>query len=196
MGEKDSCGSEQRTLLAEDVSFAPGAAQELGPSPKRLSEPYLAAFIEGKKGPSATPDEGTAQMIKKMEGSGSFNLMTLFLGPSYWAWRRCYAEAALFALCVWVLMPLGFFFGMRMESAAVIGAAAFLFYPMYRKRAMRVYRKAFAAYGNDPERVIEAMRTAGGTSWGGFVVASIFGLASLGASLWFIVGPLIASYSL
>lgn len=183
-------------LLDEDIAVPSAEEQGTKLGSKELPEPCLVAFIEGRKGSSATPDEGAAQMVKKMEGSGSFDLMTLFLGPMYWAWRRCYVEAALLALCVWVLMPLGLFLGMRLESAAVIGLAAFLFYPMYRKRAMRVYRNAYATYGDDSERVIEAMRTAGGTSWGGFGVMLVFGLASLAVSLYFVVGPLIASYPL
>lgn len=140
--------------------------------------PYLEAFIEGEADPATTAPEKTAQILEKMTGSGSFSWCTLFLAPVYWGWRRCYREAAVYTCCILLLLPVAWLTGLGLLMTGLEIGAGFAFYPLYRKRAMRVYEQAYAAHGNDREAMVGAMRAAGGTSWKGLWLTMALYLAA------------------
>ncbi len=125
--------------------------------------PYLRAFVEGERGGA------DSEMVRKLMREGSFSWMTMLAGPLYWVYRRCYAEAVLYALCMLAATLLWIFFGLAVATTPLHIAAAFLFYPIYRRRAMRAYREAYAMPGCDEETMLVAMRAAGGGSWGAFM---------------------------
>lgn len=157
------------------------------------TEPYISclkAFIEGEKPPSKWPDEDTDRMLSKVLGPPTFNWMSFFLGSLYWAYRRCYVEAALLALCVWGLTFAMHFLGVRIGLGIVPFVAAFLFYPLYRHRAMRAYRKACANCEGDAQCVLSSMRKAGGTSLPAFFVMLACEAIAFGVLLWIAIAPL------
>lgn len=132
--------------------------------------PYLTSFVKGEVIQEITESEKVNSMVRKMTKSGSFNWMTLLLGPLYWVYRRCYVEAAAyFGVLLLVFAPLRFVLGIRLTSTAAL-VAGFLFYPLYRRRAMRAYHDAYAAHSGSEEEMRQAMREAGGTNIVGSLV--------------------------
>lgn len=157
--------------------------------------PFLAAYAKGAESSKAVTPGDAEKMAEKMMGGG-FSWMTFFFGPLYWAYRRCYKETVLFELCWLALVLAEALLGVRSSVLVINAPAALLFYPLYRKRAMQAYGEAYAAHGRDQEAIMEAMRDAGGVSWGGFMAFFAFETVVLVALFCVALGPVLASYSL
>lgn len=161
------------------------AAQQ---DPDGAYRPYLAAFAVGNA--EDVEPEKTANIVDKMLGSGSFSWVTLFLGPFYWIYRRCYAEAAVYLGCLMAMSLLGILLGVRIGTLGAAIVAGFLFFPLYHKRAMRAYSDAYAAHPGSEQGMLGAMRNAGGTNLLGFWVAILCYAAAVLLIAWFVVGVL------
>ncbi|WP_251212665.1 DUF2628 domain-containing protein [Adlercreutzia murintestinalis] len=127
------------------------------------NDAFLCAFIEGTGNASVVHPEKTANMILKMSQSPSFSIFTLFFGPIYWAYRKCYAPAALlFCACIGAFIigaPLGF--GSICQAPMLV--ASFMFYPIYHKQATDALAQARMQTSNESE-ICATMRQCGGTS--------------------------------
>lgn len=136
----------------------------------------LCAFIEGTGNASTVHPKKTADMISKMSQSPSFSIFTLFFGPIYWAYRKCYVPAALlFCACIGAFIigaPLGF--GSICQAPMLV--ASFMFYPIYRKQATDALARAHMRTSNEAE-ICAVMRQYGGTSNLAALVATIIYLA-------------------
>ncbi|MCI8340412.1 MAG: DUF2628 domain-containing protein [Eggerthellaceae bacterium] len=163
MEEKDMLTQEK----AAPEPVKQGVAPEANTGSQSAYEPYLEAFIEGSADSAVSASEKTAQMLAKMTASSSFSWCTLILAPIYWGWRRCYKEAAAYVGCILTVWLLAILPGLGLLMTVLQIGAGFAFYPLYRKRAMRVYRDAYMTHGADREAMMAAMRNAGGTSWKG-----------------------------
>lgn len=157
--------------------------------------PFLAAYAKGAESSKAVTPGDAEKMAEKMMGGG-FSWMTFFFGPLYWAYRRCYKETVLFEVCWLALVLAEFLLGIRSSALVLNAPAALLFYPLYRKRAMRAYGEAYAAHAGDQGAMMDSMRAAGGVSWGGFMAFFAFETVVLVAIVCAIAGPLLASRSL
>ena len=109
---------------------------------------YYAAFVEGKR-------------IVARRG---YSFATLFAGPAYLAYRKCYLGAVLLiGACISVFF-LGAAADTRLFRTLPLIIAGGAFYPLYRYQAQRALRQAQARGRVDSEALEEFMRRKGGTS--------------------------------
>lgn len=170
------------------VTRAPEATSQVATAGQRSRiweayRPYIKAFIEGEEWPSASTDASAAKVLRKIEKSGSFSWVTLLIGPLYWGYRRLYKEAAIYLACLLALIPLRLL-GFGVVTLAATVAAAFLFYPLYRRRAFRAYRDAYSAHSDSCTDMLEALHEAGGPSWLGFWTVAACALAGGSLAVW------------
>lgn len=116
-------------------------------------------------GPDGAPDWTLLGKVR----DGGFSWCTFFLGPLYWAYRKCYAEAAvLVAFNVLAgFLPESFLWALLSLVTCVVLGFAFPY--LYRWRADRLHAKAFAQGAASEREAVAYVRAHGGTSWVGVV---------------------------
>ena len=135
-------------------------------------------FVEGEKG---RPKPGMVPRL--VGGKVGFSVLAFFFGVPYFAYRRCYAEAAvIFAAAV----ASSFVPVLDQVGWAVFGVAyGFLFYWLYGRKARRAIAEARARGLDDV--ALKGLREAGGTSVAGLVVALLVYAAYLAVAFLLIM---------
>ena len=120
---------------------------------------YYAAFVEGKRTSLPVDDAKTAKFLQGIVARRGYSFATLFAGPAYLAYRKCYLGAVLLiGACISVFF-LGAAADTRLFRTLPLIIAGGAFYPLYRYQAQRALRQAQAR-----EAIEEFMRRKGGTS--------------------------------
>lgn len=134
---------------------------------------YYLAYIQGEQHKGMEPTAGEARLMSGLLSRIGFSCSTLFLGPVFWAYRKCYLGAALLiGVCLSTFL-FGYSLDTRELRALPLLIAAFVFYRLYRYQAQRALRSAWAQGIEDPADVEEWMRRKGGTSIVGALLAGL-----------------------
>ena len=125
---------------------------------------YYAAFVEGKRTSLPVDDAKTAKFLQGIVARRGYSFATLFAGPAYLAYRKCYLGAVLLiGACISVFF-LGAAADTRLFRTLPLIIAGGAFYPLYRYQAQRALQQAQTRGLSDPEAIEEFMRRKGGTS--------------------------------
>lgn len=82
----------------------------------------------------------------------------------YWAYRKCYAGAALLIAVYILAFCAAVALNARIISSAILFVGGFLFFAAYRRRAEALICKAKEAGASGPDEVCSYLRARGGTS--------------------------------
>lgn len=147
-------------------------------------------YVALVEGPATIPNEALLRKVR----AGGFSWCTFLIGPLYWAYRKCYAEAAVlvvFNMAVSFLPESPLWLVLSLVTSVVLG---FAFPYLYRWRADRLYTRALAQGAGNDRAALEYVRSRGGASWQGVVVllAAVFAIAFVEL---FVTGAFVTSAS-
>lgn len=127
----------------------------------------LRAFVEGNDHPAYLHPDKTNTMLEGIKGNIKYSTMSAYLGPVYWAYRKCIFPAVVLSLLYLICVPFFHWFAVILLDLL----ASSIFFQVYRKRAKRIIRKAEMSRPND-EALLQYIKRKGGTSMPAAILAA------------------------
>lgn len=155
-----------------------------------LQRECFAAFINGHEKPSSESRKKVKRFLSGMESQIDFNVCAFFLGPIYWAYRKCYIESIVLLAAFLAMTFINYLLGFRFFRFLPALLSAILFFKFYRSRALKVMKSGVEDGCSTRAQLIAYARDRGGVSmWG----AAILLLASICAIVFYLVVALYLS---
>lgn len=123
---------------------------------------WFSIFMQGHDDACSDSDKFSV-MVSKLCAPLSVSVPSLFLGPIYWAYRKCYKGAFLLLMLAFVMMGINIFLGAEVFGFIGPTLACVLFYRIYHAHAISVLNAGIASNQTE-EDLARYMRDKGGVS--------------------------------
>ncbi|WP_251212669.1 hypothetical protein [Adlercreutzia murintestinalis] len=128
---------------------------------------FLRAFVEGNDHPAYLHPDKTNTMLEGIKGNIRHSAMSAYLGPIYWAYRKCVFPAVALSLLYLICVPFFHWFAVILLDFL----ASSLFFRVYRKRAEKIICKAKMSQPTR-EALLQYIKRNGGTSMPAAILAA------------------------
>ncbi len=151
---------------------------------------WFSFLVRGHDDPSHSQEAKYGPMVSKLCAPLAVSVPALFLGPIYWAYRKCYKGAWLLLGLAFLMMALNLIIGEEMFGVVGPTLSAVLFYRAYRAHALSVLRTG-AALQWKGKGIEGYLQDRGGVSplaavgFAGLLIVGIAILAQCAAAIWF-----------